>query len=136
MRVVLDTNVLVAGVLSATGPPGWIVEAVLAGDLELVLDAAIREEYEEVLHRPELGLSPDRVGDLLVAIDRFGWEIAAAPRWPVVLPDPDDEPFIAVAAASEGILITGNLRHFPARIRHGVEVRSPRQFVDELRSGV
>ena len=51
MRVVLDTNVLVAGLLAAAGPPGWIVEAVLAGDLEPVLDGAIRQEYEEVLRR-------------------------------------------------------------------------------------
>ena len=29
MRVVLDTNVLVAGLLSPTGPPAWIVAAVL-----------------------------------------------------------------------------------------------------------
>ncbi len=49
MRIVLDTNVLVAGLLSPTGPPGWIVEAVLAGDVDLVLNMAIRQEYEEVL---------------------------------------------------------------------------------------
>ena len=35
MQIVLDTNVLVSGLLSATGPPGRIVEAALAGHLEL-----------------------------------------------------------------------------------------------------
>lgn len=133
MRIVLDTNVLVAGVLSATGPPGWIVEAALAGDLELVFDPLIRQEYEEVLRRPELDLPRQRVDDLLAAIDRFGWEVAAMPRWPEPLPDPDDEPFLAVAGATGGILITGNSRHFPARIRRGVAVRTPRGFVDQQR---
>ncbi len=57
MRIVLDTNVLVSGLLSATGPPGWIVEAVLTGDLDLAIDMAIREEYEEVLKRPGIRLS-------------------------------------------------------------------------------
>ncbi len=56
MRIVLDTNVLVAGLLSSTGPPGWIVEAALAGDVHLVVNMAIRQEYEEVLRRHELGL--------------------------------------------------------------------------------
>ncbi len=36
MRIVLDTNVLVSGLLSPAGPPAWIVEAVITGDLELV----------------------------------------------------------------------------------------------------
>ena len=47
MQIVLDTNVLVSGLLSAAGPPGRIVEAALAGHLELVFDEAIRREYEE-----------------------------------------------------------------------------------------
>ena len=72
MRIVLDTNVLVAGLLSANGPPAWIVEAVLAGELELALDMAIREEYEEVLRRPEFRFGAGHVEDLLAAIDQFG----------------------------------------------------------------
>jgi putative PIN family toxin of toxin-antitoxin system len=133
MRVVLDTNVLVAGLLSAAGPPGWIVEAALAGEIELVFDAAMRQEYEEVLRRPELHLSRQRVDDLLAAIDDTGWEVAAVPPRPEPLPDPDDEPFLAVAGATGSVLVTGNLRHFPRRLRRGVAVRSPRQLFDELR---
>jgi hypothetical protein len=45
--------VLVSGLLSASGPPAWIVEAVLAGELEIALDMAIRQEYEDVLRRPD-----------------------------------------------------------------------------------
>jgi len=41
-------------------PPAWIVEAVLAGELELALDMAIREEYEDVLRRPSSGSRPLR----------------------------------------------------------------------------
>lgn len=36
MKVVGDANVLVAGLLSVTGPPGWIVEAALEGRIEPV----------------------------------------------------------------------------------------------------
>jgi uncharacterized protein len=133
MRVVLDTNVLVAGLLSAAGPPGWIVEAALAGEIELVFDAAMRQEYEEVLRRPELDLPRQRVDDLLAAIDDIGWEVTAVPPWPEPVPDPEDEPFLAVAGATGSVLVTGNLRHFPRRLRRGVEVRSPRQLFDELR---
>jgi putative PIN family toxin of toxin-antitoxin system len=133
MRIVLDTNVLVSGLLSPAGPPGWIVEAVLTGQLSLAVDASIREEYEEVLRRAEFGFPPTRVGDLLEAIDRFAFHVAAAPPCPEPLPDPDDEPFLAVAAATGSVLVTGNPRHYPARARGGVVLQSPRDLVDRLR---
>lgn len=132
MKVVVDTNVLVAGLLSATGPPGWIVEAALSGRIEPVFDMAIFQEYEEVLHRAELGLTPDRVDDLLAALDEFGVHVVGAPRWPGELPDPDDAPFLAVAREANSVLVTGNTRHFPPRSRRGVVVLTPRQFVDLL----
>ncbi len=50
------------------------------------------------------------------------------------LPDSSDEPFLEVAVAARAqFLVTGNLRHFPARLRHGVAVVSPRDFLDCLR---
>ena len=135
MRVVLDTNVLVAGLLSAAGPPGWIVEAALAGELEPVFDMAIRQEYEEVLRRPEFGFPPARVTDLLGALDQHAFHVAAPPPWPSALPDRDDEPFLAVAAATASVLVTGNTRHFPIASRQAVTVLTPREFVDRIRSG-
>ena len=132
MRIVLDTNVLVAGLLSATGPPGWMLEAVLAGDVDLAFDMGIRQEYDEVLRRQERGLPAGRVDALLEVIDERGVEVVAAPRWPVGMPDPDDAPCLAVAAVAGSVVVTGNLRHFPVRCRRGVTVLTPRQFVETL----
>ncbi len=133
MRIVLDTNVLVSGLLSAAGPPAWIVEAVLTGDLEMALSMAIRQEYDEVLRRPEFRFPAPQVETLLSVVDRFGLFVAAVPPWPVTLPDPDDEPFLGVAAATDSVLVTGNLRHFPVRSRRGVSVLTPRELVERLR---
>ena len=133
MRIVLDTNVLVAGLLSATGPPGRIVEAVIAGDLEAVFDMAIRQEYDEVLRRPEFLFATEQIDALLVALDRFGFLVAGVPPWPVALPDPDDEPFLAVAGATGSILVTGNLRHFPKTCRRGASVLTPRELIERMR---
>ena len=133
MRVVIDTNVLVSGLLSPAGPPGWIVEAVLAGELEFALDMAIRQEYEEVLRRKEFRFSSETVDGFLSAVDQFSFQVAAAPPCPVPLPDRDDEPFLAVAAATNSVLVTGTLKHFPPRARGEVSVLTPRQLVDTLR---
>lgn len=132
MRVVVDSNVLVSGLLSEAGPPGQIVSLLFQGDLEPVVSANILAEYRDVLSRAKFDFDASERNQLLGVMEDFGFIVEPAP-WPVELPDPDDEPFLAAAAAAAAPLITGNLRHFPKRVRRGVEVLSPRAFVDRLR---
>jgi len=103
------------------------------GELEPAFDAAMREEYEGVLRRAEFRFPITLVEDLLAALDQTGFIVAGAAPWPEALPDPDDAPFLAVAAASASVLITGNLRHFPTRSRRDVVVLTPREFVENLK---
>ena len=131
MRVVVDTNVFVSGILSAAGPTARIVEMVLAGEVEPAFDPQIRAEYEEVLGRRELALNRRRLESVLNVIDAFGLEVSVPP-WPHRLPDPDDSPFLAVAAWVGCPVVTGNLRHFPMACRASVIVLTPRQLVDQI----
>ena len=134
MRIVLDTNVLVSGLLSPFGPPGEIVRMVSSGAVTLCLDARIFAEYDEVLARPRFAFDPDSVAALLDYVD-FTSEIAAPQPLAKRLPDPDDEPFLEVAlACGADCLVTGNLAHFPPESRSGVSVLSPAEFVDRIRS--
>lgn len=49
-------------------------------------------------------------------------------------PPPDDEPFLEIALAGEiRRLVTGNGKHYPAEAQHGVEVLSPRSFIERYR---
>ena len=136
MKVVLDTNVLVSGLLTPYGPPGEIVRTVFAGKLSLCMDARILLEYEEVLHRPKFQFDSDNIDILIDFIKRNGHFFSAPPlRNP--LPDSDDEPFIEVArAAGADALITGNLAHFPSDRREGVVVVSPSTFLDDYRNNL
>ena len=132
MRVVLDTDVLVTGVLSPHGPPGRLVDLALAGDLVLVVDDRVLSEYAEVFRRPRFGL-PVRGVDVLVRHLRAAGEAVTARPLAVTLPDADDLPFLEVAAAGAATLVTGNPRHFrPVRGRHQVPVLSPRRALDSL----
>jgi len=134
VNVVLDTNVLVSGLLSPFGPPGEIVRMVSSGEVTLCLDARILSEHEDVLSRPRFAFDPDAVGALLDLIEHHG-HLAASSPLAAALPDPDDEPFLEVAAACRAdCLITGNLAHFPEDSRQEVTVMSPATFVQHHRS--
>ncbi|MDO8880662.1 MAG: putative toxin-antitoxin system toxin component, PIN family [Coriobacteriia bacterium] len=134
MRIVLDTNVLVSGLLSPFGPPGEIVRLVSSGAVKLGVDARILSEYDEVLARPRFGFTHDAVSALLDYIDQASETVASEPLTHR-LPDEDDEPFLEVALAC-GVdhLVTGNAVHFPEEARAGVSVVSPAQFIELYRS--
>jgi putative PIN family toxin of toxin-antitoxin system len=134
MRIVLDTNVLVSGLLQPFGPSGQIVRLVASGDLVLSHDPRILAEYQEVLLRKKFGFDPERVETLLEEIRAGGIPVAARPL-AVRLPDSDDEPFLEVALAGEAqCLVTGNARHYPAEASSGIEVLSPRSFLELYRA--
>jgi putative PIN family toxin of toxin-antitoxin system len=129
MRIVLDTNVLVSGLLSPFGPPSTIVRMVSSGDLEICVDARVLCEYAEVLQRPKFQLETAKVAVLLEQIERTGLMVAPAPL-PRPLPDPTDAPFLEVAiAAGAECLVTGNLDRFPRERRQRVRILSPREFL-------
>jgi len=133
MRIVLDTNVLVSGLLSPFGPPARILDLVLAGDLIPVFDDRILAEYGQVLARERFGFVPDDVASLLHYIEVEGEHITAHPT-SVVLPDPDDLPFLEVAlTARVKALITGTVRHYPTELCRGIEILSPASFLDDWR---
>lgn len=129
MRVVVDTNVLVSGLLTPFGPCAEIIRMVASAEVTLCFDARILAEYREVLARPRFRFSQERVAALLEQIERRGVPVAASPlKQP--LPDPDDEPFLTVAHdGPAAFLITGNQIHFPPDYCPGVMVLSPAEFL-------
>jgi putative PIN family toxin of toxin-antitoxin system len=129
MRIVLDTNVLVAGLLSPFGPCGEIIRMVSSGEVTLCFDALILAEYSEVLYRSKFGFDKDKVAAFLDHIEHRGRTVASSPLRHS-LPDPDDEPFLKVAIAGKAVcLVTGNASHFPAKLCQGRNVLSPSEFL-------
>lgn len=133
MKIVLDTNVLVSGLLSPYGAPAEIVGMVSSGILRLCYDARVMVEYQDVLARPKFQFDQKKVKDLLAFAGQTGEVVATSPLG-APLPDPHDEIFLEVALAGRAVfLITGNIKHFPASLRRGVNVVTPQGFLDLLR---
>ena len=98
---VFDANVLVSGLLSPHGAPGRLVDALQQGICQAVVDDSIWDEYVEVLGRRGFGFPP---ADTAVLLERLRKNAMHAPSAAeslrhVALPDPDDAPFLACAAA-------------------------------------
>ena len=130
MIIVLDTNVLVSGLLRLHSKPATILRLVATGLLCVAYDERILAEYREVLARPKFPFSSDRIRAFLDQVETEGEAVAALPL-KSDLPDPDDAPFLeVVVAARADALITGNPRHYPARTRHGISVLDPAAFLN------
>lgn len=129
MRVVVDTNVLVAGLLSPYAAPGEMVRMIASGSVSLCYDARILTEYAEVLRRPKFGFDPEQVESLMEQIKGEGCVVAGDPLLSP-LDDADDQPFLEAAIAGRAqCLVTGNIKHFPPSKRQGVNVLTPTEFI-------
>jgi putative PIN family toxin of toxin-antitoxin system len=121
---VLDTNVIVSGILTPYGHSGRLFDAVLQGTLRLTVDDRILVEYREVLSRPRFGIVPERL-ESLIALFMLQDVIVPEPL-NVDLPDPDDLPFLEAARrATDGVLVTGNVRHYPRSRQQGITLLTP-----------
>lgn len=135
MRIVIDTNVAVSGLLRDRGPSAAIVNAVL-DDATIVLlwDQRILEEYRDVLGRPRLAISPDKVRVLLDHLGVAGEHVTAL-RYDGPMADEEDRAFVEVAITGRAdVLVTGNRRDFPADrdLPSWLRVVSPRELLVAL----
>jgi len=131
MKVVIDTNVLVSGLLTRDGVCGQIIQLAYQKLLSWQIYMRILDEYQDVLRRPKFSMAPDDVSEAVDTIVECGEFVTASPL-NIALPDRSDLPFLEVAYASGAVLVTGNTRHFPKRLCKDVLVLTPRQFLDLL----
>jgi putative PIN family toxin of toxin-antitoxin system len=129
---VIDTNVVVSGLLVPHGPSARVLDAVTDGRIKLVYNARILAEYREVLHRPRLNLAHAKIAAFLQALD--GQMLVTPQILNVTGPDADDIVFIEAALATpDRTIVTGNLARYPPEILNGVRVITPAQAVAELK---
>lgn len=119
MRVILDTNVVVASMLSSIGASHAILLGIHHRKVTPVLSVPLLFEYEEVCKRPGMipHLKNQQIDIILNQICSRSLEQKVFFRWRPFLPDPSDDMLVELAIAS-GVkhIVTGNLKHFePAK---------------------
>ncbi len=131
MLIVLDTNVLVSGLLNPFGSPARVVDQVTLNVVQVAYDDRILAEYIDVLSRPAFGFPKKNVQDLVEHIKLSGIHVVAKALGLTENPDPGDLPFAEVAiTARVDAVVTGNLSHFQYLEKRGVSVLSPSEFIE------
>ena len=133
MKIVLDTNVLVSGLINANGFPGRIVDFVRNNILQLITDSRIMEEYMDVLNRDKFKSYFSKY-DVDIILD-FIWHSSHHSVSSIIIsdfPDKGDIPFLEIALTEKAILVTGNTKHFPEKLCMGCTILNPEIFCKKI----
>jgi len=132
MKIVVDTNVLVSGLLTPFNPPAMIVRMVVGNVFNICYDSRLLVEYDLVLKRPKFKFDKSKIGEVIEYIKDSGNYIAAEPLGEDLI-DNSDKPFLEVAISGKiDYLITGNKKHFPEK-KYKFKIVSPAEFIKEYK---
>ena len=138
IRAVLDTNVIVSGILHESGNPGNILKAVLGGtQLLLITSLPILREVGAVLQRPQItrrhGWDTREIALFLARLSAISVLTPGRMELHVVIEDPSDDMFLAAALEGDAAYIVSGDRHLLSLGRYqGVAIVSPAQLPDRL----
>jgi putative PIN family toxin of toxin-antitoxin system len=137
VRVVLDPNVLVSGLIGkATSAPRLILDALDQEEIEVVLSEDALAELAQVLHRPKLSNRVTRSErDEYLARLRVQAEVVDDPGGSSgATRDPDDDYLVALARRARADAIVSGDKDL---VQAGLEeppVWTPRECADRLRT--
>jgi putative PIN family toxin of toxin-antitoxin system len=135
-RVVIDTNVLFAGLYSSLGASFQLLRRIESGFLTPVLSTAILFEYEEVLRRNQkiLRLSSRGINDVLDDLCLHGEYQKIHFIWRPQLPDPKDDHILELAVAAGSVdVVTHNIKDFTTADTFGVRIVTPKKLLGETK---
>jgi putative PIN family toxin of toxin-antitoxin system len=140
VRLVLDTNVVVAAMRSPSGASAAILHAARASLVTLLGNVALALEYEATCklaeHQLAAGLSAGQVEIFVDAVIAMLEPVETHYMWRPQLRDPGDE--LVLEAAMNGraqAIVTFNMRDFGiAPARFGIILLTPGQAIRRIRT--
>jgi putative PIN family toxin of toxin-antitoxin system len=132
VRVVVDTNVVVAGFRSRRGASFRLLTLLGAGKFEIAVSVPLVLEYEAVLrvHAGDLSLSTEDVTGLVEYLSGAARRQAIHFLWRPTLRDPVDEFVLELAVAAEcDAVVMHDVRDFAGARTFGVKMMTPAAFV-------
>lgn len=134
-RVVIDTNILYAGLYSASGASYQILRLVRSRQLVPCISATLAMEYEAVLsaHLENLELTKEQLAGFLGYFVSLSERIRIFYLWRPGLRDPGDDMVLETAVAAQvEFIVTHNIKDFAGIERFGVRAVTPGWFINNF----
>jgi len=135
MKVVLDTNIIVSGLINPGGTPGTIYRYWLEKQFVLLASEEQITEVRNTLRKPSIRYKMARptIGKAINDLREIGIHVRSSP-YPQVSPDPTDNFLLAMAEYGRAdFLITGDKSHLLQLASYKqTRIVSARQFLDLL----
>lgn len=134
LPVIVDTNVVVAGLLTADAqsPVARVLDGMLSAVFPYVLSHALLAEYGSVLRRPALRklhrLSTGEIDSILVELAHHAIVLDPVPASPA--PDPGDQHLWELLAARNDLLLVTGDKRLQREKSMGSRILSPAAFVE------
>lgn len=136
MRIVLDTNVIVSGLIAERGNPGRLLDAVRRGHVELVTAPIQVDEIADVLARPQIAerLTEGARDQLAHLFNDIAEVITDALPVVSTSADPDDNLILAIALAGHvDLIVSGDKKHMVnLGDIEGIPILSPASAIKRL----
>ena len=135
IRIVLDTNILYAGLYSSKGASFKLLQAIEKDRLKMVISTTLLFEYEDVLKRYKtaLGLSDGEIDKLLDYFCLKSDHQKIHFLWRPQLPDSKDDHILELAVASgTSLIVTYNAKDFKGIASFGVRSITPKEIMEEI----
>ena len=131
MRAVLDTNVLISGLIWR-GNAYQCVQAAEAGLYEFVAAEEIFVElYEKLIGK--FGNTSEEARASIEGLRKLAMLVSLVGQSGWVRDDPDDDKFVEAAIVGNAdVIVSGDHHLLQLRSLQGIDVLSPRQFLDRL----
>lgn len=132
-RVVLDTNILFEGLTKQGNACGLIVDAWLAGLIQVCVSDALAYEYVSVLSRKLSPANWQKAQTPLKTLLSRATFIPIHYTWRPVSPDPGDDLVVDCVMNANALLVSANVKDFrSAQMELGLQVLTPLEFVQLL----
>jgi putative PIN family toxin of toxin-antitoxin system len=134
MKIVIDTNVLVAALRSRRGASFKLVSFLPSDNFSIAISVPLVFEYEDALKRLESSaITEQDIGDFVDFLCEIGHHQEIFFLWRPFLPDPSDDHVLEVAvAAGCDAIVTYNKRGFKGIERFGLRVLDPKELPTEI----
>lgn len=135
MRIVLDTGILIAALITVDTPPDLIYKAWKRKRFDLFTSEWQLEEFRRVSRYPKLKpyIKPVEAGQIINSI-RFSAQVYSTLPEIDLCRDPDDNPILAIALESKAdYLVTGDKRDLLSMQRIGLTpIITAAEFLENL----